>query len=123
MEFTESELLIKVSTFYNAPLDIEKAKAIYEITFGIAPTIVDKELIVSFEDNFNSLKDAGSVDDDIYYEHLKFTKELQESGATNMFIARPYIENGCDVSNEHAGRILKCFMEKYENIFLPEDLL
>ena len=46
-------------------------------------------------------------------EHLRYLDELRESGVTNMFGARPYVEQAFDVSKSDAGTILSYWMESF----------
>ena len=47
-------------------------------------------------------------------EHLIYLDELRESGDTNMFFARPYLQAEFpDLSKEGAGKILKYWMKSF----------
>lgn len=46
-------------------------------------------------------------------EHLTFLDALRESGETNMFGARPYIEAEFDVSKREATEILSYWMKSF----------
>lgn len=48
-----------------------------------------------------------------YEEYFEFLDELRESGVTNMFGARPYLENEFDLSKEEASKILKLWMQTF----------
>ena len=46
-------------------------------------------------------------------EHLEYLDELRESGITNMFGARSYIEDEFDVSTREATEILSYWMKSF----------
>ena len=46
-------------------------------------------------------------------EHLQYLDDLRESGVTNMFGARPYVEQEFYVSKSDASTILSYWMESF----------
>jgi hypothetical protein len=46
-------------------------------------------------------------------EHLEYLDELRESGVTNMFGARPYVEEEFGVSKREATEILSYWMKSF----------
>jgi hypothetical protein len=46
-------------------------------------------------------------------EHLEYLDALRESGVTNMFGARPYVEEEFDVSKRDATEILSYWMKSF----------
>ena len=46
-------------------------------------------------------------------EHLDYLDDLRESGATNMFGARPYIAQAFDLDSETAGKYLAYWMRTF----------
>lgn len=49
-------------------------------------------------------------------EHLSFLDDLRDSGATNMFGARPYlVEEFNDLTNEQAKAVLSYWMKTYSD--------
>lgn len=47
-------------------------------------------------------------------EHLNFLDDLRDSGVTNMFGAGPYVEEMFEVDRHEARKIVKCWMETFE---------
>jgi hypothetical protein len=48
-----------------------------------------------------------------YAEYFAYLDTLRESGATNMFGARPYIEAEFGLPKDEASRILSCWMQTF----------
>mgnify|MGYP001611742202 CR=1 FL=1 len=46
-------------------------------------------------------------------EHLEYLDELRESGETNMFGARPYLQNEFGLDKDEAKQILRYWMESF----------
>jgi uncharacterized protein YciI len=46
-------------------------------------------------------------------EHLEYLDALRESGVTNMFGARPYVENEFGVTKKEASEILSYWMKSF----------
>jgi uncharacterized protein YciI len=46
-------------------------------------------------------------------EHLEYLDQLRESGVTNMFGARPYLERKFGTNREESMEILKYWMETF----------
>lgn len=46
-------------------------------------------------------------------EYFEYLDELRESGITNMFVARSYLENEFYLPKEEASKILKLWMETF----------
>jgi methionine synthase I (cobalamin-dependent) len=47
--------------------------------------------------------------------HLEYLDDLRESGETNMFGARPYVQNKFDLDRDAAKKILMYWMESFGN--------
>jgi len=48
-------------------------------------------------------------------EHKEYLDALRESGITNMFGARPYLQKEFDLEREEAGAILGEWMRSFED--------
>lgn len=48
-------------------------------------------------------------------EHLKYLDELRESGITNMYAARPHLEDEFDIAPKVAGKILSYWMKTFSD--------
>ncbi len=46
-------------------------------------------------------------------EHLDYLDELRESGVTNMFGARPYLEETFNLTSKEASQILSYWMKTF----------
>lgn len=51
---------------------------------------------------------------EITEEHLTYLDELRESGETNMFGARPYIETRFGLPRSQAGYVLSAWMKTFD---------
>lgn len=48
-----------------------------------------------------------------YAEYFEFLDALRKSGVTNMFGARPYIEEEFGLTKAEAGKVLSAWMQTY----------
>ena len=53
--------------------------------------------------------------DNITDEHLDYLDNLRDSGATNMFGARPFIQSTFALDKNEAGEIVKYWMDTFGN--------
>lgn len=116
-QYTESDLLIQVSSFYNGHLELEKALKIFEIEFGYKPEIIAPE-----EDEwigYNEVCEMGEMPEGVTKEHLRFMKRLQEGGTVNMFMAGPEIQKCLNVDRNLARQILSVYMKHYALLYDP----
>ena len=116
--FTETGLITEVNKFYKGALYFEKALKIYEIEFGYTPKIIETENIINEDFIANS-----NYPDFVTTEALSFMKELQDSGAVNMFGATPYIQNALMLDKGDATELLLIYMKDYTKIYYPEQTL
>lgn len=49
-----------------------------------------------------------------YTEYFEYLDVLRESGVTNMFGARPYIEEEFGLSKAEAGKVLSAWMKTFD---------
>ena len=117
-EYTETEIITQVTTFYKGTLFLEKAIKLFEFEYGFLPEIVDPTLLINedFIDNQN-------YPDFVTIEALSYMKELQESGVVNMFMSTPYIQNALFLSKSEAKEVLMIYIQDYTKIYFPENLL
>ena len=115
---TSTQLITEVSKFYKGSLDIYKALKLFEIEYGYEPEIVQPENII----NESFIQNAG-YPDFVTPEALSYMKELQESGAVNMFSSVSYIQNALALSIKQAKELLMIYMKDYTMIYHPEELL
>lgn len=116
-QYTESDLLIQVSSFYNGHLEIEKALKIFEIEFGYQPEIIEDDEDVWI--GYNEVCEQGNMPDGVTKEHLRFVKTLQEAGTVNMFMAAPEIQKCLGVDRNLARDILMTYMKNYALLYDP----
>ena len=118
-EFTKTELISFVSSFYNSKLDFDKALKIFEIEFGFKPSIKEKsETHVTDE----WCKEQG-YPWFINAESVSFMKELQESGITNMMESTPHIMNALGYDEKTAKELLLAYIIEYDKFYHPENLI
>jgi len=118
LKMTKTELITEVSKFYSRQLSFEKALDLFELEYGYKPEIIEKNNLV----NEGFVKSMG-YPWFVTPEALTFMKELQESGATNMFGATPYIQNALGLSKNNAKELLMIYMKDYNEIYYPETLI
>ena len=118
MRFTKTGLITEVSKFYKGALNFDKALKIYELEYGRTPTIIVAKNIIN--EDFITNNNYPSF---VTTEALTFMKELQESGAVNMFVSTPYIQNALMLDKEDARALLLIYMEDYTKIYYPEETL
>ncbi len=111
---TSTQLITEVSKFYKGALDHHKALKLFEIEYGYIPEIVKPNKKDVFLSNYP---------DFVTEEALSYMKELQESGAVNMFASTPYIQNALALDHKQAKELLMIYMSDYEKIYHPENLL
>jgi hypothetical protein len=119
---TETELLTLVSVFYRTQnlITIEKAIKVFEIEFGFRPDLIENTES-TFVDTSIFKKYNGS--DFLEAKYFEYLYELQQSGATNMFAARPYLLQVFDITQEESKEIMKFYISYYTELFFPEDCL
>ena len=54
------------------------------------------------------------MDDRIDQKYIDFLNSLRESGITNMFGARPYLQETFDLSKAEAGKVLANWMSNFQ---------
>lgn len=70
--------------------------------------------IGSEREAFTEANAADKRPDFVTDEHLEFLDDLRESGATNMFGARPYImEEFAELTNDQAAAVLGYWMKSF----------
>ena len=117
-DYTKNELTNLVSTFYKGLLTFDKAIALFELEYSFTPTIIKRLDIVS-EDYIASMNfpEIASA------ENLTYMKDLQDSGATNMFAANSFIQAALCCSRKEASELLGIYMKHYEELYYPENNL
>jgi hypothetical protein len=50
-----------------------------------------------------------------YLKYFLYLNELRESGQTNMFGARPYLQEAFGIDREEASKVLTAWMEWFSN--------
>jgi hypothetical protein len=118
--FTETELISYVSTFYNAPLTLDKAIKIFELEFGVEPEIMPSEREEYVTDEWCREQGYPWF---INSKAITFMKELQESGVTNMLESTPYIMNALGYDKKMARELLMTYITDYEKFYHPENLI
>jgi len=119
MILTEFELKTEVSKFYKGYLSTDKAVKLYELEYGIRPKIKEnKKSFVSY-----NYKDLPKYKDFITEESLIFMKQLQESGAVNMFQCIPNIQQNLFFDRHEAKDLLLFYMENYTALYYPQNLI
>jgi len=116
--FTETGLITEVTKFYKGALYFEKALKLFEIEYGYIPEINKPKQII--DEDFVSSQNYPEY---VTSEALSYMKELQESGAVNMFFAVPYIMNALFLVKKEAVDLLKIYIEDYTKIYYPEKTL
>ena len=118
MKMTETQLITEVTKFYKGALYLDKALKIYELEYGYTPEIIEAD--GNIDENW--VQKAG-YPDFVDAKALNYMKELQESGATNMFTATPYIQNALGLDKGDAIELLLTYMRDYDKIYYPENTL
>jgi hypothetical protein len=118
--YTETELIATVSTFYNAPVDLDKAIKIFEIEYGFIPEIIENEVVEYVTDEWCREQGYPRF---INSKAITFMKELQESGVTNMLESTPYIMNALGYDKKMAKELLITYITDYEKFYHPENLI
>ena len=118
MKYTKTGLITEVSKFYKGALDYEKALIIFEVEYGFMPELEETKQMINQE-----FIDSMDYPESVTAEALTYMKELQESGATNMFAATPFIQNALAYSKQEARELLKVYMTDYDKIYYPENSL
>lgn len=115
---TETELFTCVSTFYRTmmPITLDKAIKIFELEFGFQPEIIEKEGMF-VNPNIFSNPSLTAYAESCHFEYLY---ELQQSGATNMFMSRPYLQQAFPLDDKAAQNIVIFYMKNYDEIYFPE---
>ena len=118
-KYTKTELISTVKSFYNSTVDLKKALKIFEIEFGYIPEIVEKnkEYVTDEWCRENGYPDFVNA------ESVRFMKELQESGVTNMLMATPYIMDGLGYDKKTAKELLMIYITDYTKFYNPEELI
>lgn len=105
---TKNRLLIAAATLYNGKLDMDFAEML------VKRELDDFEVI----DNVEHDMDLDFISSTGYTpEDFAFVKDLQESGAVNMFLARPFIINCLHKSEDDARDLLMLYMKHYGKIY------
>jgi hypothetical protein len=118
-EYTETELLSFVSTFYNGNLHLEKAIKIFEIEYGFTPEIIQKDKNYVTDEWCRNRGFPWFVNS----KSVQYMKELQESGITNMFESVPYIQNALGYDYQSAKGLLQYYMKYYEEFYYPQNCI
>lgn len=120
-QYTEPQLLMQVSSFYNGYLTLDKALKVFDIEYGYTPEIIsdDEDIWIGYDE----VKEQGNMPEGVTKEHLRFVKQLQESGTVNMFSARPEIEKCLLVDRNLAKDILSTYMNNYALLYDPASVI
>ena len=118
MKYTKTGLITEVSKFYKGALDFKKALVIFELEYGFYPDIEETKQIVNQE-----FIDSMNYPESVTVEALTYMKELQESGAVNLFSSTPFIQNALAYSRQEAKELLMVYMKDYDKIYYPENTL
>jgi hypothetical protein len=121
MKLTEFELKAEVLTFYTGYINLEKALQLYEIKYGVIPEIIEdttEEIFVN-----SSVFEKYNLPD--YTVEMKFMKKVQEAVLHNMMACdiRYYIQVTLLVDKDTAKVIHKCYIEHYNELYFPEELI
>jgi hypothetical protein len=118
-EYTKTGLLSFIGTFFQGSLDIDKAIKLFEMEFGYTPIIIDTEK----QGVTDYLFEKYNCPEHFCTEDFEYMYELQQSGATNMFSSGHYIQQALGKSRQEAKEILSFYIEHYEEIYFPENLI
>ena len=114
---TPHKLMILVFNLFNRPLTLEKAKILFELEHGFIPRLRENDVYITQEklDSFRI--------DYISAEELNFLLTLRDTGVVNIFMSPMYLENILGISREDARKAFKNYVELFEFLTSPENLL
>lgn len=122
MSYTVFELKQEVGQYYKGYLTLEKAIKVYELEHGITPEIIEEQ---EYEYVNPLIFEKYNLPESCNVNSLRFMKQLQDSGEVNMIIGdiRNIIQQRLLVDKSTAVEIHKCYMEHYQELYFPEELL
>ena len=116
LKMTKNKLFFEVQKFYKGVLTEEKAIKLYEFEYGETPELETNR------DLFGQ-RDFSEYPWFVNAKSLTFMKDLQESGAVNMFSSTAIISSSLHLDKNDSKELLMVYIKDYTKIYYPEQLI